>query len=362
MPALTANLPRSSLTLLSFYKNSSTIVIKINKNGSAAPPASGRGCGIIEEAIAPASLTTMPPTGTLTPEQTADGSFTFFSAEFGETFHSVHGARQEAELKFVEPTGLALKALQPAVRILDICYGLGYNTAAALATIWSVNPDCRVEWVGLELDPAVPEAAIAHHLLDSSPAPIPQLLTELAQSAEIHTDRLAAQLLIGDARETIREVCQSGFQADALFLDPFSPPTCPQLWTVEFLGLAGQCLKADGVLATYSCSAAVRAALMEAGLRVGSSPPVGRRSPGTVASLTAAGLPALSPQEQEHLRTRAAIPYRDPQLRDSAEAIVRRRKQEQQASSLEPTSHWKKRWLNRAFSPAQTAGENVTES
>jgi tRNA U34 5-methylaminomethyl-2-thiouridine-forming methyltransferase MnmC len=291
----------------------------------------------------------MPPTGNFTPEQTADGSFTFFSAEFGETFHSVHGARQEAELKFVEPTRLAVKAKQPALRILDICYGLGYNTAAALATIWAVNPHCRVEWVGLELDPAVPAAAIAHHLLDSSPAPIPQLLTELVQSGEIHTDRLIAQLLFGDARETLREVCRSGFQTDAIFLDPFSPPTCPQLWTVEFLGLAAKCLKADGVLATYSCSAAVRTALMAAGLRVGSSPPVGRRSPGTVASFTAAGLPALSPQERDHLQTRAAVPYRDPELRDGAEAIVRRRKEEQQASSLEPTSHWKKRWLNRAF-------------
>jgi len=262
----------------------------------------------------------------------------------------VHGARQEAELKFVQPTGLAVKAMQPALQILDICYGLGYNTAAALATIWEVNPHCRVEWVGLELDPTVPAAAIAHHLLDSSPAPISQLLTQLAQSGKINTDRLVAQLLFGEARETLQEVCQSGFQADAIFLDPFSPPTCPQLWTVEFLGLTGKCLKADGVLATYSCSAAVRTALMDTGLCVGSSPPVGRRSPGTVASFTAAGLPALSPQELEHLQTRAAIPYRDPQLRDSAEAIVRRRKDEQQASSLEPTSHWKKRWLNRALS------------
>ena len=92
----------------------------------------------------------MPDTSNFTPQITADGSFTFFSDEFGETFHSRQGASEEAELKFVLPTDLRSKALQPSLNLLDVCYGLGYNTAAALATIWAVNPSCRVELVGLE--------------------------------------------------------------------------------------------------------------------------------------------------------------------------------------------------------------------
>ena len=74
--------------------------------------------------------------------------------------------------------------------------------------------------------------------------------------------------------------------------------------------------------------------------------PVGRRSPGTVASFVEKNLPPLSQKEKEHLLTRASIPYRDPQLSDSSETIVYRRQLEQQKSSLEPTSHWKKRWQN----------------
>lgn len=292
---------------------------------------------------------------TFTPQLTADGSFTFFSTEFGQTFHSHYGARQEAELKFTQPLQLARKAQQPALRLLDICYGLGYNTAAALATIWAVNPNCRIEWVGLELDATVPKAALSHDLLNSWPAPIPQLLTQLATSCQIQTDRLQAQLLVGDARQTIQPVCESGFQADAIFLDPFSPPSCPQLWTVEFLGLVAQCLHPNGLLATYSCSAAVRAALIAAGLQIRSTSPVGRRSPGTVACKSDAlnlldnsvDLLMLSQQEREHLQTRAAIPYRDPQLCDSAQVIVSRRQIEQQTSPLEPASEWRKRWSLR---------------
>ncbi|NJM73107.1 MAG: hypothetical protein HC862_24860 [Scytonema sp. RU_4_4] len=308
-----------------------------------------------------------------TPELTADGSFTFFSDEFGEAFHSHHGARQESFLKFVTPTQLPLKAHKPTVRLLDVCYGLGYNTAAALQTIWAVNPECYIEVIGLELDAGVPQAAIAHHLFDNWGYEYTQFLTQLAFEHQVLQDRLKATLLIGDARNSMRVVNQSGFKADAIFLDPFSPPHCPQLWTVEFIKQLSVCLDIDGLLATYSCAAAVRTALLVAGLQIGSTPPVGRKTPGTIAAFGAKGqrrtggaegnlysspllpcsraplheFPPLSQAEQEHLLTRAAIPYRDPQLCDAADVILRRRQQEQQISSLEPTSGWRKRWLSK---------------
>jgi len=282
-----------------------------------------------------------------TPQLTEDGSFTFFSAEFGETFHSRSGAIQEAEEKFVNPLNLKEKAQQTNLRLLDICYGLGYNTAAALKAIWQINPDCQVELFALELDLSVPQAAKTHDLIDRWLPPIPQILSQLAQDCQVQIDRLQATLLIGDARLTIGQI-PPDFQADAIFLDPFSPPTCPQLWTGEFLAKVAKYLKPEGSLATYSCSAAVRSALLAAGLKIGATAPVGRRSPGTIASFTDQDLPPLSLQEQEHLQTRAAIPYRDPNLSDSREIIWQRRQLEQQTSSLEPTSHWKKRWLSSA--------------
>ncbi len=302
----------------------------------------------------------MPQSDRFKPQPTADGSFTFFSPEFGETFHSHFGAREEAERKFVEPTQLFRKAQQPKLNILDICYGLGYNTAAALTTIRQRNPDCVVELVGLELDPHVPQCALAENLLNIWPPAIVEILTELATARQLNQPNLSAQLLIGDARQTIQQILKRGFAADAIFLDPFSPPSCPQLWTVEFLRLVAQCLKSTGYLATYSCSAAVRTALIEVGLTIGSTPPVGRRSPGTIAwwpntsdtdflLLDSTGKSVdirLSQQEQEHLQTRAAVPYRDPTLSDSTEVISKRRLLEQQNSALKTTSQWKKRWFS----------------
>ncbi|QLE57474.1 tRNA (5-methylaminomethyl-2-thiouridine)(34)-methyltransferase MnmD [Nostoc sp. TCL26-01] len=285
---------------------------------------------------------------TFVPQATADGSFTFFSEEFNEAFHSHFGAKQESFFKFASPTQLAVAAKKPVLHLLDICYGLGYNTAAALETIWGVNPNCFVKLIGLELNPSVPQAAITHQLFNNWNYEYTSILTQLAFEQQVQTDYFQGELLIGDARKSIRKLNQSGFQADAIFLDPFSPPQCPQLWTVEFIREVAVCLHEDGLLATYSCAASVRTALITAGLQIGSTPPVGRRSPGTVAAHSTnstSALFVLSPAEQEHLLTRAAIPYRDPQLNDCTDVIVQRRQQEQQVSLLEPTSRWRKRWL-----------------
>ncbi len=278
-----------------------------------------------------------------TPIITDDGSFTFFSPDFGEMFHSHYGAYQESLGKFIIPTQLHQKAKKSDLYLLDICYGLGYNSAAALMSIWDVNPNCIIHLRALELDINVPQTAIDYDLLNIWSGPIASILTQLSLEQKITLHSLHAQLLLGDARQTITTVYESGFKADAIFLDPFSPPVCPQLWTVDFLSIVAKCLKQDGLLATYSCAASVRNALILAGLHIGSSPPVGRRSPGTIASYFP--LDPLSQSEQEHLLTRAGIPYRDYSLSDSANIILQRRIQEQQKSTLEPTSRWRKRTI-----------------
>ncbi|PSB12218.1 hypothetical protein C7B62_02975 [Pleurocapsa sp. CCALA 161] len=289
-----------------------------------------------------------------TPQLTKDGSYTFFSPEFQETFHSSFGAKQEAEVRYIEPCQIKeLATQQCTIRILDVCYGLGYNSAAALEAIWSVNPQCQIELIALEISPDVPRQAIQHNLLAQWQLPIPNLLAELASKSQVSTEFFSAKLLLNDARQTIKSLVEQNWQADAIFLDPFSPPKCPQLWTVEFINLLSKCLTSRGRLATYSSSAAVRTALLSAGLNIGSIIGAGRKSPGTIASFEYKKLPKLSIMEQEHLQTKAAIPYRDyagahsadRTLQDRAEQIIARRQQEQQKSPQESTSQWRKRWL-----------------
>jgi tRNA U34 5-methylaminomethyl-2-thiouridine-forming methyltransferase MnmC len=286
-------------------------------------------------------------TGALTPEPTADGSFTLFSEDFGEWFHSREGAYAEAFQTYVEATDLATLATRPTLTILDVCYGLGYNTAAALATIEQVNPHCQVTLVGLELDRRVPQQAVQRNLNQGWPATVQGSLASLADQGKVETRFLQANLLIGDARQQIQPLVAENFQADAIFFDPFSPPHCPELWTVEFIQQVARCLKPDGKLATYSCAAAVRTAFRLAGLYIGPIKASGRPWPGTLAQHRSLGLAPLSEQELDHLTTRAAVPYRDPDLKDHPDSIRDRRKKEQQISTLKSTSLWRKRWLPR---------------
>lgn len=283
----------------------------------------------------------------LTPKITDDGSYTFFSDEFEELFHSHSGAKQEAQYKFIEPCQIKEKiTIKNTIKILDVCYGLGYNTATCLETIWAINPNIKIELFALENDINVPLQAIDENLLNNFSPSVIDVLTSLANNYKIETKIFKGQLLQGDARQTIQTVINQNFQADAIFLDPFSPPKCPQLWTVEFIKLVSQCLGKEGYLATYSCAASVRTALQLTGLKIGATRSIGRRSPGTLANWNSNNLSPLSQQETEHLQTRAAIPYRDPTLKDTAQSIKKRRQKEQDCSSLEPSSHWKKRWFN----------------
>ncbi|MGB3492395.1 MAG: hypothetical protein WBA57_06695 [Elainellaceae cyanobacterium] len=91
---------------------------------------------------------------------------------------------------------------------------------------------------------------------------------------------------------------------------------------------------------TYSRSACVRSALQQAGLQIGTIPldmtseinhsrHSHKWAQGTVATFDAQDLVALTPMEQEHLQTRAAIPYRDETLQDSVGQILARHQAEQ---------------------------------
>ncbi len=289
----------------------------------------------------------------LTLQTTADGSQTFWSSTFGEAFHSNFGAKQEAEAKFIAPTHLLQQAqykkqFRQPVRVLDVCYGLGYNSAAAMEVCTAVGTDLEI--IGLEWNPDVPRQVIQQDLHRIWSVPVQNCLTVLAdaQQIELVTDgggTITGKLIIGDARQTIQAV-PLGW-ADAIFLDPFSPPRCPQLWTVEFLTALGMRLSPTGYLATYSCAGAVRSALQQAGLQIGSVAAVGRKSPSTVAawqrdSVHYGALPSLSLAESGLLKTRAGVAYRDLTGADTAATIIARRQAAQKEADLPSSSSCRK--------------------
>ncbi|MEO1133095.1 MAG: MnmC family methyltransferase, partial [Cyanobacteria bacterium J06639_1] len=227
--------------------------------------------------------------------------------------------------------------------ILDVCFGLGYNAGVAIALIQRLNPDCRIVLHALERSSEVPLQA--HQMGVWSEWGFAEDWLKMVREGRVVRPHFEGFWYGGDARQAIAEVPES--IADAVFFDPFASSACPELWTVDFFATIARRMKRKGRLATYSCSATVRAGLIEAGFFIGSTPPVGRIWPGTIASLTPEDLPPLSQSEREHLQTRAAVPYRDPGLCETRDRIRHQRQQAQQISDLEPTTQWKLRWTGR---------------
>lgn len=71
---------------------------------------------------------------------TQDGSIGLYSFEDGDVYHSKFGALTEAWVKFVMPAQLHnLLNKKKKIYVLDICYGVGYNTKALMSYILNQN-------------------------------------------------------------------------------------------------------------------------------------------------------------------------------------------------------------------------------
>ena len=129
-----------------------------------------------------------------------------------------------------------------------------------------------------------------------------------------------------------------------IFLDAFTPSKCPCLWSYEFFKLLNEHLEEDGLILTYSTSASIRAAMVEAGFEIGNIYNERlNRFTGTVAAKNKNLIKyPLSEYDLGLLKTKAGIFYRDENLNSLNEAINEARKIEVEKSNRISSSHYKK--------------------
>lgn len=206
---------------------------------------------------------------------TQDGSITLYSEEFNEPYHSKSGAIEEAIKKYVDPCQIA-----NGQSIIDFCFGLGYNSLAAMAmhqnlTIYCLENDATLFLQLQSLVAHSPYGALYQELVEKIIAQLPQ--THFTITVQTHT----LHFFIEDAAIAIKKIEPASVHA--IFFDPFSPKKCPQLWTVPVFSDCYLTLKKGGILATYSYARIVREGLQTVGFQVYDGPIVGRRSPSTLA-------------------------------------------------------------------------------
>ncbi|MDS4073277.1 MAG: bifunctional tRNA (5-methylaminomethyl-2-thiouridine)(34)-methyltransferase MnmD/FAD-dependent 5-carboxymethylaminomethyl-2-thiouridine(34) oxidoreductase MnmC [Defluviicoccus sp.] len=206
----------------------------------------------------------------------ADG--TPFSATYGDVYHAAAGGLGQARYVFLAGNGLPQRWRErERFVVLETGFGLGLNFLATWQA-WRDDPQrsARLHFVSVEKHPfraddlavlhaAWPELApLADELRRAWPPLVPGV-------HRLHLDgaRVVLDLVFGDAAECLPQLVA---QADAFYLDGFSPAKNPALWDAPLLATLSQLAAPDATLATWSVASAVREALSGNGWQLDKAP------------------------------------------------------------------------------------------
>ena len=193
-----------------------------------------------------------------------DGTNTLFSKEFNEPYHSTRdGALHESLEKHVKPS-LALKKDKPKLVILDICFGLGYNTFATLYYIKKYNLKMKVHILSPEFDEGLVRSL---NTFDFPPEfdTLKDIIKAISTDLYYEDEQFKIEILLGDARKSIPKIKE---KIDIIYQDAFSPAHNPLLWTKEWFHNVRTICNEYALLTTYSTAAAIRLGLYENGFYI----------------------------------------------------------------------------------------------
>ncbi|MBQ4646753.1 MAG: hypothetical protein IJB79_05335 [Candidatus Gastranaerophilales bacterium] len=258
---------------------------------------------------------------------TQDGSIGLYDKKLDEIFHSKFGAKKEAFEKFVEPSLIYQKK---PIKILDICYGIGYNTKCALENFSNIQEiDC------LEINEELVKKSFEFEYSEK--------INEIIKRNILKTEFI--NFYIDDARKTIKQLNK---KYDVVFHDGFSPHKQAVLWSEDFIFQITKLMHKDSIYCTYNHSKPVLSALIKAGLTIGKTIK-NERIIATVASFNSDLIKnKFTNIELQELKTKSAITYKDKDLTLSHDEILKNRENEIKNSSLITLSQFKKQ-LSKQF-------------
>ncbi|MBW6482908.1 MAG: tRNA (5-methylaminomethyl-2-thiouridine)(34)-methyltransferase MnmD [Vicingaceae bacterium] len=208
---------------------------------------------------------------------TSDGSHTIFDSSISETYHSVHGAIQEAKHIFIE-AGLKYKQQLSEINILEVGFGTGLNTILTLLTLIE-QQKTSLFYTTIEKFPL--NISIIKKLnystqLNLTTAQEKLFLTfHTCSFKKIHSITPTFKFLkIDDALENY----QPSTKFDIVYFDAFSPEKQPELWQQNIFNKIYASMNSNGILVTYCAKGIVKRALIASGFTVEKLPgPPGKR-------------------------------------------------------------------------------------
>jgi len=185
--------------------------------------------------------------------KTADGTDTLYNSNFNQHYHSVkEGALTESLLKHIIPA-ISYQKDKKELNILDICYGLGFNTLATIYYIKQNNLDIKLNIYSPEFD-----KELLNSLKDFSyPKEFDDLeyiIKPLYEDFYYKDKNIKIEIYQGDARQYIKILKN----IDIVYQDAFSSDVNKLLWTQEYFCDISKTLSDDAIITTYSIATPVR--------------------------------------------------------------------------------------------------------
>lgn len=203
---------------------------------------------------------------------TADGSVTIRLPEWDETYHSKHGAVQEAKHVFIQ-NGLSLFKGRP-VSVLEIGFGTGLN---AFITLLESNRQ-KIEYTAIEAFPVSAEDATKLNYPEVLEATDKRIDFEhMHFSAWEKPIDLTAQFTLTKKNLEFQQLdFDGGF--DLIYFDAFGYRVQPELWSADIFSRMYKALNPNGILVTYAARTIIRNNMRAAGFVVSKLPgPPGKR-------------------------------------------------------------------------------------
>lgn len=206
--------------------------------------------------------------------QTSDGSTSILLPEWNETYHSKHGAIQEAKHVFIQ-NGLSLFQGQ-SVSILEIGFGTGLN--AFITYLEAQKLQQKIEYTGIEAYPVAAEDVLKmNYVAELDAVSENDIFLKMHESEWNQRETLSPDFSLEKQNIKFQEITDTD-QYDLIYFDAFGFRVQPELWSLEIFQKMYAALKPEGVLVTYACRGPIKNAMIGAGFTTEKLPgPPGKR-------------------------------------------------------------------------------------
>jgi len=196
--------------------------------------------------------------------QTNDGSTTIHLPEWNESYHSKHGAIQEAYHVFIK-NGLSLFEGQ-SIAVLEIGFGTGLNAFITYLEA-KKSPNQTINYVGVEAYPVALEEALQMNYAREINAAESNFFELLHQTNWEEKSTLSDNFALTKRKQLFQDI--NDFNAfDLIYFDAFGFRVQPELWSESIFIAMYKALKPNGVLVTYACRTSIKNAMLSAGFSV----------------------------------------------------------------------------------------------